>query len=57
MSEARPEKTEASSPPHALKGQKLVYPGQSPWVNKQSAMLPVRAKALEIHLSINILTV
>ena len=37
-------------------GAEAPSPGQSPWVNQQSAMRPVRAKALKIHLSINILT-
>jgi len=31
--------------PHALKGAEAPSPGQSPWVNKQSAIRPVRAKA------------
>lgn len=40
----RPEEAEAPSP------------GQSPWVNQQSTLRPVRAKALKITPTTNILT-
>ena len=46
----------ARQTPQRPEGAEAPSPGQSPWVNKQSAMRPVRAKALKITLTINILT-
>ena len=46
----------ARQPPQRPEGAEAPSPGQSPWVNKQSAMRPERAKALKITLTTNILT-
>jgi hypothetical protein len=42
--------------PTRPEGAEALSPGQSPWVNQQSAMRPVRAKALKITPTTNILT-
>ena len=38
----------ARLPPQRPEGAEAPSPGLSPWINKQSAMRPVRAKALKI---------
>ena len=42
--------------PTRPEGAEAPSPGQSPWVNQQSTLRPVRAKALKNQLSFNILT-
>ena len=42
--------------PTRPEGAEAPSPGHSPWVNQQSAMRPVRAKALKNQLSFYILT-
>ena len=39
----------ASLPPLRPEGTEAPSPGQSPWVNQQSTLRPVRAKALKIN--------
>ena len=41
--------------PTRPEGAEAPSPGQSPWVNQQSAIRPVRAKTLKNHLSFYIL--
>ena len=40
--------------PTRPEGAEAPSPGQSPWVNQQSTLRPVRAKALKITLTTNI---
>ena len=42
--------------PTRPEGAEAPSPGQSPWVNQQSTLRPVRAKALKITPTTNILT-
>ena len=56
MGEARPEKMKQAHHPTRPEGAEAPSPGHSPWVNQQSTLRPVRAKALKITPTTNILT-
>lgn len=48
MGEARPEKMKQAHHPTRPEGAEAPSPGHSPWLNQQSTLRPVRAKALKI---------
>ncbi len=49
MGEARPEKMKQVHPTRP-EGAEAPSPGHSPWVNQQSTLRPVRAKALKANV-------